>query len=44
VQHLKALLLSTPRLALVFSHFSSNCKTDLTKEVKKKEAARVFKK
>jgi hypothetical protein len=44
VQRLRALLLSTSRLALVFSHFSFNYKTDFTKEVKKKEAAKAFKK
>jgi hypothetical protein len=44
VQRLKALFLSTSRLTLAFSHFSLNYKTDLTKEVKKKKAAKVFKK
>jgi hypothetical protein len=44
VQRLGALLLSTSRLALAFSHFSSDCRTDSTKEVKKEEAARAFKK
>jgi hypothetical protein len=38
------LLLSTSRLALAFLHFSSDYKTDLTKKVKKKEAAKAFKK
>jgi hypothetical protein len=38
------LLLSIPRPALAFLHFSSDYKTDFTKEVKKKEAARAFKK
>jgi hypothetical protein len=37
------LLLSTSRLALASLHFSLNYKTDLTKEVKKKEAAKAFK-
>jgi hypothetical protein len=44
VQRLKALLLSTLRLALAFLHFFSDYKTDLIKEVKKKEAAKAFKK
>jgi hypothetical protein len=44
VQRLKALFLSTSRLALALPHFSLDCKTDLTKEVKKKEAAKAFKK
>jgi hypothetical protein len=44
VQRLKALLLSTLHLALVFSHFSPNYKTDLTKGVKKEETAKAFKK
>jgi hypothetical protein len=44
VQCLGALLLSTSRLALVFSHFFPNYKTDLTKEVKKEETAKAFKK
>jgi hypothetical protein len=44
VQRLRALLLSTSRLALASSHFSLNYKTDLTKEVKKKKAAKAFKK
>jgi hypothetical protein len=44
VQRLKALLLSTSRLALAFSHFSLNYKTDLIKRVKKEEAAKAFKK
>jgi hypothetical protein len=44
VQRLKALLLSTLRLTLAFLHFSPNYKTDLTKEVKKKKAAKAFKK
>jgi hypothetical protein len=44
VQCLRALLLSILRLALVLLHFSPNYKTDLTKEVKKKEAAKAFKK
>jgi hypothetical protein len=44
VQRLKALLLSTSRLALALLHFSLNYKTDLTKEVKKEEAAKAFKK
>jgi hypothetical protein len=44
VQRLGALLLSTSRLALAFSHFSFNYKTDLTKEVKKEKAAKAFKK
>jgi hypothetical protein len=38
------LLLSNSRLALAPPHFSLNYKTDLTKEVKKEEAARAFKK
>jgi hypothetical protein len=38
------LLLSISRPALAFSHFSSDCKTDPTKRVKKEEAARAFKK
>jgi hypothetical protein len=44
VQHLKALFLSTSRLALASSHFSPNYKTNLTKRVKKKKAAKAFKK
>jgi hypothetical protein len=44
VQHLKALLLSTPRPALASLHFSPNYRTNLTKEVKKEEAAKAFKK
>jgi hypothetical protein len=32
------------RLALVFLYFSFNYRTDLTKKVKKKEAAKAFKK
>jgi hypothetical protein len=44
VQRLKALFLSTLCLTLVFSHFSLNYKTNLTKEVKKEEAAKAFKK
>jgi hypothetical protein len=38
------LLLSTSRLALALSHFSPDCRTDLTKRVKKEEAAKAFKK
>jgi hypothetical protein len=38
------LLLSTPRPALASPHFSSDYRTDLTKGVKKKEAAKAFKK
>jgi hypothetical protein len=38
------LFLSTSRLALAFLHFFFNYKTDLTKEVKKKKAAKAFKK
>jgi hypothetical protein len=38
------LLLSTSRLALAFLHFFLDYKTDLTKEVKKEEAAKAFKK
>jgi hypothetical protein len=44
VQRLEALLLSTPRPALAPPHFSPDYKTDLTKEVKKEEAAKAFKK
>jgi hypothetical protein len=44
VQRLRALLLSTPRPALAPSHFSLDCRTDPTKGVKKKEAAKAFKK
>jgi hypothetical protein len=44
VQHLRALLLSIPRLALALLHFSFNYKTNPTKEIKKKEAAKAFKK
>jgi hypothetical protein len=44
VQRLRALLLSTSRPALASSHFSLDCRTDLTKRVKKEEAARAFKK
>jgi hypothetical protein len=44
VQRLKALFLSTSRLALASPHFSFNYKTDLIKGVKKKEAAKAFKK
>jgi hypothetical protein len=44
VQRLRALLLSSPRLALAFSHFSPNYKTNLTKKVKKEKAAKAFKK
>jgi hypothetical protein len=44
VQRLRALLLSTSRLALAFSQFSPDYKTDLTKEVKKEKAAKAFKK
>jgi hypothetical protein len=43
VQRLRALLLSTSRPALALLHFSSDYKTDLTKEVKKKKAAKAFK-
>jgi hypothetical protein len=38
------LLLSTPRPALAFPHFSPDYRTDPTKGVKKKEAAKAFKK
>jgi hypothetical protein len=38
------LFLSTSRLALAFSHFSPDYKTDLIKEVKKEKAAKAFKK
>jgi hypothetical protein len=44
VQRLGALLLSTSCPALALSHFSSDYKTDLTKEVKKKKTAKAFKK
>jgi hypothetical protein len=44
VQRLKALLLSTLYLALVFLHFFSDYKTDSIKGVKKEEAAKAFKK
>jgi hypothetical protein len=44
VQRLRALLLSISRLALAFSYFSFNCRTDLIKGVKKKKAAKAFKK
>jgi hypothetical protein len=44
VQRLRALLLSTLYLVLAFSHFSSNYKTNLIKKVKKKKAAKAFKK
>jgi hypothetical protein len=44
VQRLKALLLSISRLALAFLYFSFDCRTDLIKRVKKKEAAKAFKK
>jgi hypothetical protein len=44
VQRLKALLLSTLHLALAFPHFSFDYRTNLTKGVKKKEAAKAFKK
>jgi hypothetical protein len=44
VQCLEALLLSTPRLALALLHFSLNYRTDLIKRVKKKKAAKAFKK
>ena len=44
MQRLGALLLSTPRPALAPPHFSPNCRTDLTKGVKKEEAAKAFKK
>jgi hypothetical protein len=44
VQRLRALLLSTSRLALAFSHFSFNYRTNLIKKVKKEEAAKAFKK
>jgi hypothetical protein len=44
VQRLRALLLSTSRLALALLHFFFNYKTNLTKEVKKEEAAKAFKK
>jgi hypothetical protein len=44
VQRLKALLLSTSRLALAFLYFSPDYKTDLIKGVKKEEAAKAFKK
>jgi hypothetical protein len=44
VQRLKALLLSTSRLALASSHFFFDYRTDLTKEVKKEEAVKAFKK
>jgi hypothetical protein len=44
VQRLKALLLSTSGLPLASLHFFLNYRTDLTKRVKKKEAAKAFKK
>jgi hypothetical protein len=44
VQRLRALLLSTSRLALAFLYFFFNYKTDLIKGVKKEEVARAFKK
>jgi hypothetical protein len=44
VQRLKALLLSISRLALAFLHFFFDYKTDLIKGVKKKKAAKAFKK
>jgi hypothetical protein len=44
VQRLKALFLSILYLALAFSHFFFNYKTDLIKRVKKEEAAKAFKK
>ena len=44
VQRLGALLPSTPRPALAPPHFSPDCRTDPTKGVKKKEAAKAFEK
>jgi hypothetical protein len=44
VQRLRALLLSTSHPALAFLYFFSDYKTDLIKKVKKKEAAKAFKK
>jgi hypothetical protein len=44
VQRLEALFLSTSRPALTLSHFSSDYKTDLIKEVKKKKATKAFNK
>jgi hypothetical protein len=44
VQRLRALLLSISRLALALLHFSLNYRTNLIKEVKKKETAKAFKK
>jgi hypothetical protein len=44
VQRLKALLLSTSRLALASLHFFLDYKTNLIKGVKKEEAAKAFKK
>jgi hypothetical protein len=44
VQRLRALLLSTSRLTLAFSHFFPNYKTDLIKKFKKEGAAKAFKK
>jgi hypothetical protein len=44
VQRLRALLLSILCLALALLYFSFDYKTDFTKEVKKKEAAKAFKK
>jgi hypothetical protein len=44
VQRLRALLLSTSRLALASLHFFLTIGQTLQKESKKKEAAKVFKK
>ena len=44
MQRLGALLLSTSRPALAPPHFSPDYRTDLIKGVKKKEAAKAFKK
>jgi hypothetical protein len=44
VQRLGALLPSIPRPALAPPHFSPDCRTNPTKGVKKKEAAKAFKK
>jgi hypothetical protein len=44
VQRLKALFLSISRLVLAFLYFSLNYRTNFTKEVKKEEAAKAFKK
>jgi hypothetical protein len=44
VQRLRALFLSILRLTLAFLYFFLNYKTDLTKEVKKEEVAKAFKK